>query len=241
MRIIIIRHGEPDNPNQTLTKKGFEEVNALGEFYRDLKFKDAYSSPLARAKLTAEGFLSYHNNINATILPWLEEFPCKITPPYLDKKIITWDYLPSYFTKQEEFYDNNKYLDHPLFEYANVKEKYNEVVTSFDDLLKNYGYERDGRIYKVTQSNRDTIILFCHLGIMSIIMSHIMNIPYILIAQHFVCPPSGVTILTSEERENGIAQFRCSQYGDISHLNAKNLTPSFHGRFCETFDSDERH
>ena len=240
MRIIIIRHGEPDNPNQTLTKKGFEEVSALSDFYRNLKFKDAYSSPLMRAKLTAEGFLKYHNK-TATILPWLEEFPCKILPPYRTQPIITWDYLPSYFVEQESFYDNEKYLDHPLFKEANVKEKYQEVTKSFDELLKRYGYERDKKLYKVKKSNKDTIIFFCHFGIMSILMSHIMNIPYILIAQHFICPPSGVTILTSEEREEGIAQFRCSQYGDISHLNAKNLTPSFHGRFCETFDSDERH
>ena len=40
MRIVIIRHGEPDNPNQTLTKKGFEEVAALHDFYKDYPFDE---------------------------------------------------------------------------------------------------------------------------------------------------------------------------------------------------------
>ena len=43
------------------------------------------------------------------------------------------------------------------------------------------------------------------------------------------------------ERRKGIASFRISSFGDISHLYAADVLPSFAARFCETYDSDERH
>jgi probable phosphoglycerate mutase len=73
MKIIFIRHGEPDNPNQTLTKKGFEEVKALADYYKDVKFDYVYFSPLARAKITAQAILSVKNQTGIE-MDWLEEF-----------------------------------------------------------------------------------------------------------------------------------------------------------------------
>lgn len=240
MKLIIIRHGEPDNPNQTLTEKGFEEVRALGEFYRDMKFDYAYTSPLARAKLTAEAVLKPMGK-EAEVLPWLEEFSAEIVHPHQTEKTIPWDFSPSYFTSQNEFYENDRYLNHPLLQSGHVRELYEQTVSAFDDFMKCHGYKREGKYYRAVRANRDVVVLFCHFGMMAILMSRLMNIPYVLITQHFICPPTGVTVLYSEEREKGIAQFRCQSYGDISHLNAAHIEPSFHGRFCEIFDSDERH
>ena len=38
MKLIIIRHGEPDNPNNTLTSHGFIEAKALAKYLKDVKF-----------------------------------------------------------------------------------------------------------------------------------------------------------------------------------------------------------
>ena len=73
MKIIIIRHGEPDNPNQTLTKKGFKEVEALANYYKDVPFDEVYFSPLARARITANAILSKKNQVGIEA-SWLEEF-----------------------------------------------------------------------------------------------------------------------------------------------------------------------
>lgn len=45
-----------------------------------------------------------------------------------------------------------------------------------------------------------------------------------------------------EERENGIAMFRCNSFGDISHLYAAEEPLAFAGRFCEMYANfEERH
>lgn len=240
MRLIIIRHGEPDNPNQTLTSKGFDEVNALSRYLRDFKFDEAYVSPLPRAKLTAEAVLKPLNK-KAIELSWLQEFTHFVEVPYSSNTVINWDFMPSFFTDQNDFYDNDKYLEHKTLQSGNIKKYYQEVTDGLDQLLAKYGYVRNGKRYDVVNSNRDVVILFCHFGLMSVIMSHLMNIPYVVIAQSFCCQCSGITTFVTEEREKGIAQFRCLQYGNITHLENDSQKPSFHGRFCEIYDCDERH
>ena len=57
-----------------------------------------------------------------------------------------------------------------------------------------------------------------------------------------VAAPSSVTTLTTEERRQGIAAFRMSAFGDISHLYANNEPPAFAARFCEAYgNKDQRH
>lgn len=240
MKLVFIRHGDPDYEHNTLTEQGFKEIEALANYYKDFEFKDAYCSPLARAELTAKAFLRPHSK-EAIICDWLEEFSHKVIVPYQEDRVQNWDFLPSFFTKQEEFYHDDKYLDTEIMKSANMEEHYQKVVNSFDELLKTHNYIREGKYYRVEKSSKDTLVFICHLGITCVIMSHLMGIPYVLLTQYFASAPTGVTTLVTEEREEGIAQFRCLEYGNVNHLLKANLKPSFSGRFCETFDSDERH
>ena len=57
----------------------------------------------------------------------------------------------------------------------------------------------------------------------------------------FVAPPASVTTIYTEEREQGIASFRVQSFGDISHLYAKDMEPSFAARFCECYEDESRH
>lgn len=241
MKVVIIRHGEPDNPNNTLTKHGFKEVEALSEYLKDFKFDDVYVSPLPRAQLTAKGVLD-PLNIKFTTIPWLQEFDHRVNVPYTDKKVINWDFLPKFFTEQDDFYDETKYLDHNVLKTGDVKKYYYEVSKGIDEILAKHGYHRKDKYYEVTNENKDNIVFFCHFGTMCVIMSHLLNIPYVVLAQTFVCLPTGITTLVTEEREKGIAQFRCMQFGNLTHLENKKIEPSFHARFCETYSSfDEKH
>jgi len=64
-----------------------------------------------------------------------------------------------------------------------------------------------------------------------------------MVLWHGLCAaPASVTTVVTEERRKGIASFRMSAFGDISHLYAAGREPSFAARFCETFDrGDQRH
>lgn len=241
MKIIIIRHGEPDYEHNTLTENGFKEINALGEYYQNFEFDEAYTSPLPRAKLTADAFMKYHKDKPCEIKEWLKEFNYHIKVPYSKNNVISWDLMPKYYDKEFHLFDYNYYLNHPWLKSGHIKEIYQEITREFDKILATNGYVREHNIYRVIDSNKKTIIFFCHFGMMSVLLSHLLNIPYIALAQQTECQTTGVTKIVTEEREQGIAQFRMLNFSDITHLKVKNIEPSFSGRFCETFNSPERH
>ena len=52
MRLLIVRHGDPDYENDTLTQKGRREAALLAERLKKEDITALYTSPLGRAKDT---------------------------------------------------------------------------------------------------------------------------------------------------------------------------------------------
>ena len=233
MKIIIIRHAEPDYENDTLTNKGFREAKILGEYYKNEKLDYIYSSPLPRAKYTAEALAGSRPIIYKD---YLIEFWHQINIDGVKKH--NWDFLPSDIEKHPELV-NDKFLDSKIAATANLRPLYDEVIKEFDKTLEEHGYKREGSYYRVSKPNKDTIVFVCHLGMMSLLMSRLSGIPYTQIAQYFFVAPTGVTIYQSEEREEGIAQFRCREFGNLDHLKRKNEPYSKFGSFKETFNEED--
>lgn len=238
MKLIIVRHADPDYSKDSLTEKGWREAELLSERLSKLDVKSFYCSPLGRAKDTASLTLNKINR-EATELPWLHEFKGKIFKNCLP--VSCWDRLPSDWVGNPDFYDRDKWYSTKLMKKGSVKKKYKEVCEGIDELLKNHGYEHKNGYYKVNKSNHDTIVLFCHFGVEAVILSHIFSCSPMILWHNFVALPSSVTTLITEEREEGVAVFRCQQFGDISHLYCADEEPAFAARFCECFDDDTRH
>ena len=53
MKLLIVRHGDPDYTIDSLTPKGWKEVDYLSEKLAKLDVKAFYVSPLGRARDTA--------------------------------------------------------------------------------------------------------------------------------------------------------------------------------------------
>ena len=240
MRLIIIRHAEPDYEHDSLTERGFIEAEALSERIRTLDIKAIYLSPLGRAQRTAEPFLRKMGREGVT-LDWLREFSPKVKKPWRESAGCAWDWLPEVWCAREAFYERDTWHTEPEFIEAGVKAAYDEVTRGLDELLKKHGYERDGNYYRALKPNRDTIVLVCHFGVECVMLSHLFGVSPMTLWHGSCALPSSVTIFNTEERREGIAYFRMSCFGDTSHLYAKGIEPSFAARFCETFDSDERH
>ena len=73
MRILFIRHGDPDYTHDTLTEKGIEEAGALSRLIPAMNVGDCYASPLGRAQKTAEIALA-PTGITPVTLDWIQEF-----------------------------------------------------------------------------------------------------------------------------------------------------------------------
>ncbi len=241
MKIIIVRHADPDYEHDTVTEKGKREVELLTERLIKLDVSEFYCSPYGRAKATAAPTLAALGR-TAQTFDWLKEFDGYVKDPVTSKMRIPWDLMPSYWSKDDSMLEVDKWLETPIMKSGNTKERFEAVCGGLDSILSEHGYERNGRIYTVKKESRETLVFFCHFGVECVMLSHLLNISPVALWHGFVALPSSVTVLATEEREQGIAAFRCMQFGDLSHLYAGGEPASFMARFCETYSNkDERH
>ena len=238
MKILIIRHGDPDYSIDSLTEKGWREAELLSRRLAPLSIRDFYVSPLGRAQDTARPTLEKTGK-QAETLPWLMEFRGQVWDPFgrmEQKKHIPWNLMPQYWTKCPDLFDKNAWLTHPLFaSTGEVREVYEEIGAGVEELLLRYGYAREGMLFRCERNSRDTIALFCHFGAGLAILSHLLGVALPVLWGGFFLPTSSVTTLVTEERVQGEVFFKCMQVGDTSHLYAGGEPVSSSGLFPEIY------
>lgn len=265
MKLLFIRHGDPDYEHDTLTEKGHREAALLAEKLCKIPIDEFYMSPLGRAQDTAAYTLNKLGK-KADVLEWLREFPAKLdingseelVKAYPDtfvekgvrneeggtvyQKRIVWDMLPAFWTEHPEFFEREGWRNSIVSAHSDMEIVYDRVTSGLDYFLAEHGYVREGSHYRVEQGNEKTIAFFCHFGVTSVLLSHLWSISPMITLHSFAMAPTSVTELASEERQKGCAYFRGLRIGDISHLYMGGEEPSFSARFCETYENtSQRH
>lgn len=243
MKLIFIRHGDPDYRYDSLTEKGRREVELLNTRVKNLQIDRCYVSPLGRAKATAEAGLR-GTGIVPVEKEWLREFSPRIRRPdgHDELSAVCWDWLPKDFTERIDLFDREKWASDPIMAEADVGGEYDRVCAEFDRLLEENGYVRDGMLYRAVRPNNDTLVFFCHFGVSMVLLSHLINVSPMVLWQGISAAPTSVTSVITEERREGTVYFRANMIGDISHLYVADEPPAFSARFCECYgNADERH
>lgn len=257
MRILFIRHGDPDYEHDTLTEKGRREAKLLSDRMVNETVREFFVSPLGRARDTAAYTLERLGR-EAKVLDWLQEFPARVDvnlsesmrKAYPDTRMteagftrrIAWDMVPSHWRDKPEYFDRDAWHHAEMTKYSDINEVYERTCRGLDELLQQYGYYRDAYGYRTEQGNNDTICFFCHFGVTCVLLAHLWGVSPFVLWHCLAAAPTSVTEVYTEEREKGIVIFRASKFGDISHLYAGKEPPSFSARFCEVFENEyERH
>ena len=225
MRLLIVRHADPDYSIDSLTPAGWEEAKLLADRLAPIPVTAYYVSPLGRAKDTASLTLKKACR-TAETCSWLREFAPQAVHPGKDSGHCVWDWLPDAWMAEPKYFDKDHWHETEVFQNAHVKEEYDWVTGELDRLLRRHGYVRNGLFYQAVAPNEDTIVLFCHFGVECVLLSHLLNISPMQLWHGTCAAPSSVTVLYTEERRSGVASFRMSRFGDVSHLYAGGREPS---------------
>lgn len=236
MKLIMIRHAEPDYEKDSLTGTGFREAEILAGRVAGWKVTDFYCSPMGRARATAAPSLDLAGR-DATVKPWLKEFDIIINDPWTGERKVCWDLKPEYLNEHPELFDARRWQENPMITEAGIGKYYNEVMEQMDLLLASYGYIREGINYRTgSRTKREAVVVcFCHLGVTCAIMSHLLNMAPHQLWQGFFLAPTSVTVLGTEERSKRLANFRCQVMGDTSHLREAKEPVSYYASFTEPF------
>ncbi len=221
MRLIFIRHGEPDYEKNVLTELGHKQAEICAcRLLKEFKIDDIYSSSYGRAVETAE---HYANKVGKTF----EQIDDFIEVDWKPDKNIRWqDDNPWKFTR--EYLENRKgkllELPNPNIENENeiirLEKRY---VRGLDSLLERYGLIRDKNVYKYEVYCDKTIVIFAHGGMITFCLSHLLGInPTLLLGiQHF--DHTSITVVDLMDKKNKkIILPRINRVNDHAHLGEIN-------------------
>lgn len=217
MRLYIIRHGDPDYANDSLTPEGHLEAEALAERMSSHGLDRIYCSPLGRAiqtmKYTADSL-----GMGYSIEEWTREIPDLRLKESPWGDIAIWDTPGESIRGEKSMPTHFNWHEHSILRTTRAKEKFEELRQNSDDFLQRHGFVREGGRYRCVRLNREKIAVFCHHGFGTSWLAHLLEIPLSLMWSGFWLPTTSVTTILFDERSENWAVPRCIGLGDVSHL-----------------------
>lgn len=246
MYLYFIRHGKPDYTTDTLLPEGIEQARAVSLRMKLSAIDEIHSSPMGRAQQTAQPTAELLN-LPVIIEPWAYELDEEAHTTFPDGVSRIISSLPSIYMHQKAF--RSMGLEQALdeisgFQGRHFKNRYLSIAAGLDDMLAKLGYKRnDDGFYETISPNHRHVALFCHAGMMRVMLSHLFHIPYQYCAGTFQTHFTGVTVIhfaappfvgscerpsvtyTADNLDTLPAVFPVQpsliSYGDVGHLYAK--------------------
>jgi len=219
MRIIFVRHGEPDYARDCLTDLGKAQAGLAARRLRQEGIGEIWASPLGRAQETARA-AAEALDLPVRTLDFMQE--------------VTWgstDAAPLFagghpwavtdeLARRGVDLTRPDWRELPEFRTNRVVDCVDRIERGIDDWLAGFGYLREGSGYRRASAEPEprTVALFSHGGSSCAAMSRILNLPFpyalAVLHQDF----TGITVLRLDSQAGpGVhPQLKC--LNDTGHL-----------------------
>lgn len=230
MKLHIIRHGDPDYANDSLTPWGKKEAEALSLRMAELPLQALYCSPLGRAKETAS-YTEKCSGLEAKVLPWARELH---VPPVAHgdenrrSPTVIWDIPAGMLREAEQMGD--KWAEYAAFSHPETGEAVEAVRCGWETLLAECGIRRNGdSLIAEEPLPEGDMALFCHHGLGLALLGIILDLPVPAMWRAFWLPPSSVSTVLFERQWGNVVNPRMVCVGDTSHLYREDVTGNTSG------------
>ena len=196
MRIIFVRHGEPDYEHDCLTEQGKIQAKAAAERLREEGIEEIYSSPLGRATETA-AVTAEALGLPVKTLDFMRE----VHWGSIDGTTLPRNGHPWVLADQlaEEGFDltDPAWREHPYFSNNIVTAEADSIARKTDEWLLSLGYERRGAYYRCVRPDdtQKTVALFSHGGSSAAAMGHMLNLTFPYACGLFHLEYTGITVI----------------------------------------------
>ena len=196
MRIVFIRHGEPNYELDCLTPKGKLQAQAAAQRLLRENIQEIYSSTMGRAKETAEAFCAV-SGLPVKTLDFMRELDWGSkdgTPLYADGH--PW-FCANQMVEQGLALNDPDWENSPYFKNNKATDIVKNIQQKTDEWLLGLGLERRGNSYVPAEGKdqQKTVALFSHGGSSSAAIGHILGIPFPQTCALFHFGHTGITIL----------------------------------------------
>lgn len=223
MRLIFVRHGEPDYAHDCLTADGKRQAEAAASRLMREGITEIYSSPKGRALETAAS-TAEKLELPVHVLDYMAE--------------ITWSgegipfgghpwKLSSMMVDEEDLdFRENDWRKHPYFKGNKATELYDVIAANIDKLLAGFGYRHEGSRFYCDGGSDKTIALFSHGGFGACALAHILSLPFPYVNTVMPYDYASVIILDFPIADKEYIHPRIALFNDCAHYQEKGRRPA---------------
>ena len=224
MRLILVRHGDPNYEKDCLTELGHKQAAIVADRLLNEGIEEIYSSPMGRARQTAAPFAEVSGIKNVQILDFMKEIRYGREEDLYNQDMSPWVGTDRMVNQGEDL-QNPDWQKLPLFIDNTATIDIRAVQKASDPWLKTLGYEREGLYYRNIRrdDSQHTVVLFSHGGSSTDLISRLMNVTFPLLCASLHIPHTGITILRFDRSPGKLCLPVIELMNDGNHL--KKLLP----------------
>ena len=193
MRIIFVRHGEPNYAKDCLTELGKLQAAACAARLKDEPITAVYSSTNGRAAETAS-YIAAPHGLTVESFDFMRELGWRMLEgePLADG--LPWNEVNEMVARGMNILDPDWAEGEPFCRNYTTGRAL-AAAAAFDAFLEPFGYRREGSYYRVLRENTDTIVMASHGGSGTAVIAHLLGLPFTFLLATFHPAFTSVTIL----------------------------------------------
>jgi probable phosphoglycerate mutase len=222
MRIVFIRHGDPNYEKDCLTPLGKKEALVVAKRLKKIgteepaaKIKKIYSSPLGRARQTADAAAKILR-LDIETLDYMKEIswsgddlPCGGHP---------WT-LSGWLVDKENFdFAKNDWRTHPYFKDNQARLDCQNIAAGIDQFLSRYGYRHEGNRLFCERGTDETVAIFAHGGSIACVFAHLMGMPLPYALSSMFLAHTSISVLNFPSRPGEWIHPILELFNDAAHI-----------------------
>ena len=220
MRIVFIRHGDPNYDLDCLTELGHKQAKIVAQRLLKEDIEEIYSSPLGRARQTAQAFSEASGIGDIKILDFMQEIRFGREGVMYDDKWNPWLVIED-LVKNGKDIQTPDWREYPVFKENLATVDADKIAVEADKWLSSLGYEQEGNYYRCTrkEDKEKTIALFCHGGSSTAFFSRVLNqqFPYMCaVLLHY--PHTTISVIKFNKTPGSLCQPIIELLNDARHL-----------------------
>lgn len=225
MRLVFVRHGEPDYKLDCLTPLGHRQAETAACRLLEEGICEIYASPMGRAQETAS-YTSRLLDIPVQTLPFMHEIRFR---PAQEGDVLPHNGNPwlNVFDRVAEGKSIHLFdwqAEYPFCR-SMVSETVPYIMEQFEEWLEGFGFVREGEYYRITATCDKTIALFSHAGASLAVLCRLFNLSYLFGCSALSPDMTAVTVVTLSGSEGELVAPRFEILNDARHIqNLKDLS-----------------
>ena len=220
MRIVLVRHGDPNYEKDCLTELGHKQAAVAAQRLLKEGIEEIYCSPLGRARQTAAYFSEASGIKDVKVLDFIQEIRFGTEKELYNNKWNPWLGVNDLVRKGYDL-QSPDWRNYPVFKDNLATLDSDKIAIETDKWLTEQGYVREGLYYRNTNSpNSDkTLAIFCHGGASAAFFARVLNqqFPYMCgVLLNF--PHTTISVLRFDETPGSLTLPIIELLNDSRHL-----------------------